>query len=209
MIAEFSGLTRFMHTESPKECINPPLFDPRNDKAHPEVCIHHSVLLNLHATDTLEEFFCEDCSGTVYSNGLMLRLQPFRQIVGPPRALNDLAVLSKAEEITREPFAVGMPLELLHNRRDSTMKHDIIRVEPGEVFATSAGEAFVEGIRLALVGLAAPPSQFIGIFPDDLDRVIGGAAVTDDKLVIVARLREDGLDRFVEKAAVVVVGNDN
>ena len=80
--------------------------------------------------------------------------------------------------------------------------------DPTHHFAGRAGEAFVDGVVHAVVRLADPTRNLLFVFPDNLDRAIGRAAVDDEILEIGIILTEDRADGLPDVFGGVVDGRD-
>src|SRR5262249_22441378 len=110
------------------------------------------------------------------------------QPVANPRAFvarRCLVLVARKEEI--EP---GFAIRLGHKFK-RTRKIVIIRVDVSADFTGRPGKAFVEGVSLSAIGLAAPVSEPMLIAADDVDCPITRAAIDDDVVEIWITLVQD------------------
>ena len=81
----------------------------------------------------------------------------------------------------------------------------------GEWGSGGVGSGGVEGWRSGgVVSGGGVRRKTVGVFLDDIDRIIGGGGIADDDFHLIRHtLGDDRLNRLLEEATVVVVGNDD
>ena len=135
------------------------------------------------------------------------------------------AVRTNEPDLAVDEIGLRTPFERRGHLRQRARLVPLVRVEPGDNVARRAAEALVDGVGLAFVGLVDVGEGIAaglrgrlrrregGPILQDLDRVVGGAAVHDDVLDLrrprSVRLREHALERLLQKAPVIVVRGDN
>lgn len=76
-------------------------------------------------------------------------------------------------------------------------------VQELQILPFGHADAFVHGVVDALVGLAHPVGEVVGVLLDQLAAAVGGAAVDDDPLEVAEGLRNNAVDGLPEAVAVV------
>ena len=159
MLPELGGLGFLVHPESPAETVDPPLLDTRDHEPIPEIVVHDVVKRLVDLPDLFVDLLREEGRGAEDHKRRVRRLEKRRVPVRPPSDLDHAAILREAIEIPGEPLAIRMTLHFADDLRETTVRHDVVGIQPGEILAPRMGKPLVERGGLAAVLLAAPPGE--------------------------------------------------
>ena len=105
--------------------------------------------------------------------------------------------------LAEEHRAAGNPLDLREVAEDAADHGEAANLvlvggaDPAHDFAGGAGEAFIERVVHAFVGLADPRGDLRFVFTNHVEGAVGGGAV-DDEVFEVGIVLEDGLDGLLD-----------
>ena len=132
------------------------------------------------------------------------------QPVPAPRGIGGYrgAIRGEVARLGRQPLHVLERAEDLGQQPQRAPVQHVVRVEPAHDLARGPCEAFVEGVRVAAVGLARPGRE-PGLVPaDHIDGPVLATAVHDHVLEVGVALLQHGTDRLVDGGRVVQAGRD-
>ncbi len=119
------------------------------------------------------------------------------------RGFNSIPFSSIVTASPKTMPAAGLAIQRLHRGADRARQVKIVRVQPGNDLAPGALQPFIEGIGLARVRLGDPPGKLVGVFTDNIQAAIRGAAIDDDVLQGRGILRQDRLDGLLKVEGLV------
>lgn len=111
-----------------------------------------------------------------------------------------------------DPLDLGKFFENLADSREGPWKIEVGGVDPTHDLPCGLGEAFVDGIILASIFLAAPESESAGMTLDNFATAVGRSAIDNDILQVrptTIRREKDAADRLVQVRGLIVGRGDD